>query len=137
MISKKVKEIAKTDQLKFDLKEGWGCSFIAIDRTKKILLFSKIVNGEVLIEKIGLDQVEKSTIHKKIKSERSGSSHVNILQKLDLEITFLASQSKAVSFNFYDAEDSYSEDYEMQRAEKWETVINEAVKAMSTARKVA
>lgn len=137
LISKKVKEIAKADRLKFDLKEGWACSFIAIDRTQKILVFSKVVNGEVLLEKIALDQVEKSTIQKKVRLEKTNTGNANVLQRLDLDITFLGHQKDAISLNFYDAEDTYTEDYEMQRAEKWETVINEAVKATSKERKVA
>lgn len=137
LISKKVKEIAKEERLKFDLKEGWACSFIAIDRTQKILVFSKLVDGEVLLEKIALDQVEKSAIQKKVRLEKTNTGNANVLQRLDLSITFLGSQKEIISLNFYDAEDTYTEDYEMQRAEKWETVINEAIKAIPKERKVA
>lgn len=137
MISKKVKEIAKEDRLKFDLKESWGNSIIAIDKTQKVLVFSKIVNDGVIVEKIALDQVAKSTIHKKLVPERSNMGNSNVLQKLDLEITFSNHQKETLMLNFYDMDNSFAEDYEMQRAEKWNTVINEAAKAASTEKKVA
>src|SRR5690554_4107267 len=71
LISKKIKEIVKEDRLKFDVKESWGNTFIAIDRAKKIIVFSKTVKDEVTVEKIALDQVEKSTIQKKLKLEKT------------------------------------------------------------------
>ena len=137
MISKKIKEIAKEDRLKFDLKESWGNSIIAIDKTQKVLVFSKIVNDGVIVEKIALDEVGKSTIQKKLVPERSNTGNSNVLQKLNLEITFSNHQKETLVLNFYDIDDSYAEDYEMQRAEKWNTVINETAKAASIGKKVA
>ncbi|HLT51059.1 MAG TPA: hypothetical protein VKZ93_03825 [Arenibacter sp.] len=137
LISKQVKQIVKGDRLKFDLKEGWGSSFIAIDRAQKTLLFAEVVNDEVVVEKIALDQVAKSAIQKKLKLEKTNMGNANVLQKLDLVITFSTGHNETLLLNFYNADNSYTEDYEMQRAEKWETIINEAVKAMALERKVA
>ena len=137
LISKKIKEIVKEDRLKFDVKESWGNTFIAIDRAKKIIVFSKTVKDEVTAEKIALDQVEKSTIQKRLKLEKTHTGNANVLQNLDLEIVFSGHQKEVVLLNFYDAENTYAEDYEMQRAEKWNTVINEAIKALSIEKRVA
>lgn len=136
-ISKKIKEIAKEGHLKFDLKERWADSIIAIDRTKKILVFAKMVNDEAVVEKIDLEQVSKSAIQRKLLPEKSNTGNSNVLQRLDLEITFLGNEKKAKLLNFYDIDSSFTEDYEMQRAEKWNTVINEAVKSVSKEKKVA
>lgn len=136
-ISKKIKEIATREGLKFHLKESWGNSFIAIDRMQKVVLFAKATDRDVDIKRIDLIQVDKCTIHKKSKLERSHTGNTNVLQKLDLEITFLAHHKEACLLNFYDVDHAISEDYEMQRAEKWETVINEAVKTAVQEKKVA
>ncbi|MCM4167512.1 hypothetical protein KCTC52924_00989 [Arenibacter antarcticus] len=136
-IANRIKEFAKEAHLKFDQKESWGNRFIAIDKTRKILVFSRIVNGEVVINEVPMDQVEKSTIQKATKMVKTNSGKENVLQKLDLEITYFAHHEKALLLNFYDIDQIYTEDYELKRAEKWNVIINEVATTSSVGKIVA
>ncbi|WP_229797257.1 hypothetical protein [Arenibacter certesii] len=136
-ISKRIKEFAKESHLRLDVKEGWGNRFIAIDKTQKILVFSKMVNGEVVINEVALGQVEKASIQMSTKMMKSNSGKENVLQRLDVEITYFAHHEKPVLLNFYEIEQIYSEDYELKRAEKWKGLIEEVAKTATVGKKVA
>lgn len=137
IISNKVKQFSKEAHLKLDEKESWGNTFIAIDRTQKILVFSKIIKGEVTIKNIALDQVEKTNIQKNLKLVKTNTGKENVLQRLDLEIVFFAHHEKSLLLNFYDVDQVYTENYELKRAEKWSTLINEVVKTSPMGRVTA
>lgn len=136
-IANRVKQFAKEAQLKLDVKESWGNTFIAIDKTKRTLVFSKMVNNEVVIKDIVLNGVEKVGIQKTTKMVKTNSGKKNVLQKLNLEITFFAHDEKTLLLNFYDLEQIYPEDYELKRAEKWSAIINEVASTTSTGKIVA
>jgi hypothetical protein len=44
------------------------------------------------------------------------------LQSLSLEFLFLK-EKKIITLNFYDINDDFSQDSEIERAEKWQTLI--------------
>ncbi|MDX1363601.1 MAG: hypothetical protein R3243_05265 [Arenibacter latericius] len=136
-ISNKIKEFAKDAHLSFDTKESWGNRFIGIDKSKKILVFASMKNGEVVINEVALGQVEKASIQMETKMVKTNSRKENVLQRLDVEITYFAHLDELLVLNFYTVEQIYGEDYELKRAEKWKALINEVAKTAIVGKKVA
>jgi len=137
IMSKEVKNLMIESNLKFDLKEKWGNSFIGLDSNNRKLVFSKVFDGVVALENIDLNEVSNVKIVKKTYELKSKNKKETVLEKLDLEISFLDHEKPAKTLNFYDINSIYMEDYELVRAEKWNTAINSAVKANIKRAKVA
>ncbi len=127
ILMKKAEGLTKEMNLKFSLKEKWANSFIGLDTERNTLVFLKIFDGVVATEIIDLAAVEKSEIVKKDKVVRNANGKEVVLEKLDLKISFLDTDKPDKLFNFYDLEDVYLEDYELRRAEKWNTAIANAL----------
>lgn len=124
IMSKEVKKLMVESQLKFDLKESWGNSFIGLDSNNRKLIFSKVFDGVVALENIDLVEVSSAKIVRKTQVVKSNNRKETVLEKLDLEISFLDHEKTVMALNFYDINSIYMEDYELVRAEKWNTAIN-------------
>ncbi|MEZ4969195.1 MAG: hypothetical protein R2814_05965 [Flavobacteriaceae bacterium] len=124
IMSKEVKKLMVESQLKFDLKESWGNSFIGLDSNNGKLIFSKVFDGVVALENIDLVEVSSAKIVRKTQVVKSNNRKETVLEKLDLEISFLDHEKTVMTLNFYDINSIYMEDYELVRAEKWNTAIN-------------
>tara|TARA_R100000935_G_scaffold49630_1_gene75041 strand:- start:15070 stop:15660 length:591 start_codon:yes stop_codon:yes gene_type:complete len=128
LMSKEIKNLMVQTKLKFDLKESWGNSFIGLDSNNKKLIFSKVFDGVVALENIDLNEVSNVKIVKKTYELRSKNKKETVLEKLDLEIGFLDHDKPTKALNFYDINSIYMEDYELVRAEKWNTAITGVLK---------
>ncbi|WP_158285051.1 hypothetical protein [Arenibacter aquaticus] len=123
MLRKKADSLKKEFNLKFNLEENWGNSFIGLDTECNTLVFLKVFDGVVATEIIDLAAVDKSEIIKKDKVVRNAHGKEVVLEKLDLRIAFFDTGKPDKLLNFYDLEDVYLEDYELRRAEKWNAAI--------------
>lgn len=137
IMSKEVKKLMIESKLKFNLKESWGNSFIGLDADNKRLVFSKVFDGVVALENIDLNDVLNAKIVKKTRMVKSKDKKETVLEKLDLEISFLDEQKAPKTLNFYDLESIYIEDYELRRSEKWNAAINGTVATSFKSAKVA
>ena len=137
IMSNEVKKLMVQSQLKFDLKESWGNSFIGLDSNNRRLIFSKVFDGVVALENIDLEEVSNAKIIKKTQVVKSNNRKETVLEKLDLEIGFIDHEKEVKMLNFYDINSIYMEDYELVRAEKWNTAVNNILKRDFKTAKVA
>ena len=137
IMNKEVAKLINEGKLKFSLKENWGNSFIGLDANNRTLVFSKVFDGVVALDNIDLNEVLNVKIVKKTHEVRSKNKKETVLEKMDLEIRFLDEQKPHKTFNFYDIDSIYVEDYELRRAEKWNAAINGAVATSFKSAKVA
>lgn len=137
IMSNEVKKLMVQSQLKFDLKESWGNSFIGLDSNNRRLIFSKVFDGVVALENIDLEEVSNAKIIKKTQVVKSNNRKETVLEKLDLEIGFIDHEKEVKTLNFYDINSIYMEDYELVRAEKWNTAVNNILKRDFKTAKVA
>ena len=119
------KDAVKNDDLHFTTKEQWNNNFIGIDESKNILVFIKLINQETSILKIDLKRLKSCQINKKTRDFKREHRMETELQALDLELSFLL-KNEITTLNFYDINDQLSEDFEMKRAEKWQTIIQQS-----------
>lgn len=131
IMSKKIKDLVDGTNLKFDVKENWANSFIGIDTRNNTLVFSKVFDGAVAVDSIDLNDIRKSGIVKKTHIAKSKNKKETVLESLDLEIWFLDEKKENKILGFYDMDSIYVEDYEVRRAEKWNTLINDALSTSS------
>lgn len=137
IMSNEIKKLMVQSQLKFDLKESWGNSFIGLDSNNRRLIFSKVFDGVVALENIDLEEVSNAKIIKKTQVVKSNNRKETVLEKLDLEIGFIDHEKEVKMLNFYDINSIYMEDYELVRAEKWNTAVNNILKRDFKTAKVA
>lgn len=127
IMNKEVKALMTQAKLKLDLKESWGNSFIGLDAANRTLVFAKVFDGIVALDKIDLNEVLHTKIIKKSHMAKTNNKKETVLERIDLEIKFLDESRGHKVLNFYDIESIYIEDYELRRAEKWNAAINGAI----------
>ena len=119
---KVLEELIKGENLILNQKEQWNNNLIGIDETKKSLLFVKFAGSEKLITKIDLHDLKSCHINKITRDFKKDKKMESELQTLNLDLAFV-SRKPDVTLNFYEIKDNFSEEFEMNRAEKWETLI--------------
>jgi hypothetical protein len=130
------KDAIKDENLSFNTKEQWNNNFIGIDESKNILMFIKLIKQEASILKIDLNEIKSCQINKKTRDFKRENKMETELQSLDLELAFLT-KSEIVTLNFYDINDEFSEEFEMKRAEKWQTLIQQSKLKISSNKRAA
>lgn len=119
------KDVIKGEDVSFNTKEQWNNNFIGIDESKNILMFIKLMNQEASFLKVDLNQLKSCQINRKTRDFKKEKKMESELQSLDLELT-LSSKSETLILHFYDISDEFSEDLELKRAEKWQTLIQQS-----------
>lgn len=117
------KDVIKGENVSFNTKEQWNNNFIGIDESKNILMFIKLINQEASSLKIDLNQLKSCQINRKTRDYKKEKKMETELQSLDLELTL---KSDTIMLHFYNTNDQFSEDMEMKRAEKWQTLIEQS-----------
>ena len=119
-------KLLKQEQLTLTSKEMWNNSIIGINETKKIMLFVKLKDAQKDFFSINLNDVKSCQINKVKREFKKDKKNEFELQKLDLELSFISKKPNAI-LNFYDINDSFSQDFEMQRVEKWMALIQQNI----------
>lgn len=125
-MSKKKKafeDVAKANNINFSLKEIWNNTCLGFDQSENTLLYIKINKAETKIQKIELEDVRKCAINKISKEYKNADKHYSELSRLDLEFSFVSNRNPVV-LTMYNAEDNFSQNQEVVRAEKWLSLID-------------
>lgn len=117
----KVKEVIAKNNLNISDSENWGDTYIGMDTNQRKILYLKFKASENLKELVDLDTMQTCQIAEKRKVVKINDKKELILEKLDLEI--LLKNSESLLLNFYDINEDRTEDYELQRIEKWKAMI--------------
>lgn len=118
------KDAIKGENLSFNNKEQWNNNFIGLDESQNVLIFIKLVNQEANILKVDLKQIKTCQINRKTREFKKEKKMESELQSLDLELS-IQSNGEPIALNFYDIVEEFSEDLELKRAEKWQTLIRQ------------
>jgi hypothetical protein len=130
------KDTLKDENVSLSLTEQWNNKFLGFDESKNMLLFMKLMNQEVSLLKIDLNQIKSCQINKKTRDVKKENKMQTELQSLSLEFLFLK-KNEIITFNFYDINDDFSQDLEIERADKWQTLIDQKKPKTSANRKAA
>lgn len=127
--NKKVKifnKLIKPEQLNLSQKEIWNNCIIGIDQTKKVLLYIKIKDAQKEFLIFNLNDIRTCQVNKVKREFQKDKKKEFELQKVELELSFISKKPNMI-LNFYDLNDSFTQDFEMQRAEKWMALIQQNI----------
>jgi hypothetical protein len=129
-LKKLIKVAVKKENVSFSIKEQWNNNLIGIDETKNLLLFIKVNSPETPFLRIDISELQSCRINIKSRDYKKEKKRETELQALDLQLTFF-SEKEAISLNFYDVNDDFTEYFEMQRIEKWQALIQHQINSYS------
>ena len=130
------KNAVKNENLSLTNNEQWNNNFIGIDEAKNMLVFIKLINQEISVLKIDLKRLKSCQIDRETRDFKKDKKVETELQSLDLDLSFHL-QSDSTRLNFYNINEQFSEDLEMKRAEKWQTLIQHCKLGIKEYKKVA
>lgn len=116
------KDVIKKENISFDTQEQWNNNFIGLNESQNIMMFINLSNQEASFFKIDLSQLQSCKINRKARDFKKEKKMESELQSVDLELTFL-NKNETITLHFYDNNEEFSEDMEMKRAEKWQSLI--------------
>ena len=106
---------AKENNATIQEKDDWNQSIIGIDKTNKLLFFSKKSEEFDKFISINISELLKCQI------ERTENSH-KVLEKLELELTFASKPT--VVLEFFNKEETRLILNELEIIQKWQTLLN-------------
>lgn len=126
---KNLKSIFYKEALKLDLDpdrvDRWNGNIVGLDTHLRRLLFVQSRKNEVVVKTIDLKNIKKTALLYETQSMKVNDRKEDILQSIDLELNFHNGEKELL--NLYDCEITYSQDYEMKNAEKWNRILNESL----------
>lgn len=105
--------------------DTWNSNIIGLDKGKAKILFVQKRKTGFVTEIIDLKQVRTSCILQNTQSVKINKHVSNILQKIDLQLVL--HNGSLQNINLYNCEETYSQDYEIKNAERWNRIINESL----------
>lgn len=115
-------EEALEHQLKADEKDRWNNNLVGLDKNKLMVLFVQKRKSGVFKEFIDLKEVKSCEILQEINTVKIDNRTENILQRIDLQFRLYNNSSRVVTL--FNCEETYTQDYELKHAEKWNNKIN-------------
>ena len=106
---------AKENNATIQEKDDWNQSIIGIDKTNKMLFFSKKSEEFDKFISINISELLKCRI------ERTENKH-NVLEKLELELTFASKPT--VVLEFFNKDETRLILNEIEIIQKWQTLLN-------------
>lgn len=133
---KLIKNALKDENITFTITEKWNKNFLGLDAVQNILVFIKIMNQETTLIKIDLNTIKSCHINKKIKDSKKEAIIQPELQSLELEL-FFSKKNESVLLKLYNIDDEFTQDLEVERAETWQTLIQEHKLKINPTKKAA
>lgn len=125
-IKKHVDGITKDSGIVYDIKEIWRKNFIGISNNQKKLTYMNLQDKNPNISHINLEDLKNCNVIKNYSKD-----HVLTLKSLALELVYKSSISKNLTISFFNIDEDLSEDFEIQRIEKWHKLILNAISKQS------
>ncbi len=115
-------EEARKLRLRLDEKDKWNNNIIGLDKEKTTLLLVQKRRTGLLTEVIDLREVRACEVLQEVQTVRIEQRNEQILQKIDLQLKLYDGSFRIIKL--YDCEETYTQDYELKHAEKWNNTIN-------------
>jgi hypothetical protein len=119
-IKHRIESLIKNNGILYTTKETWHHNFIGISNDNTKLTYVHFNTDEPKISTIDLTEIKECHI---LKSQVKEKEKVIRLKNLDLEFIYKASNKPNEIVNFFNLDEDLSEDYELQRIEKWQQII--------------
>jgi hypothetical protein len=124
--NKHINFLIKNNDVVYGIKEIWRKNFIGISNNNKILTYINLNEEKPSINNINLEDLKQCNIIKNYSRD-----NVLILNSLALEFIYKSSTNKNLTIPFFNIDEDLSEDFEIQRIEKWHKLILNAIPKQS------
>ncbi len=121
---KLINSALKDSGIIYRLKEIWRKNFIGISNDHKILTNIYFEMEKTIVTNINLAEIKQCFV---IKNYNYDKQKITGLKNLCLELSYKSSGKPNTIINFYDVDKDLSEDFELQRIEKWHKLITDAI----------
>jgi hypothetical protein len=101
---------------------------IGLDETLNQLFFLKKTADKEIAQHVNLAEVKSCKVIKTGNVIGNKEDNYKSLDKLDLHFSFLDRKNQDISFTFYDSEENFGLDGEIQMIEKWAKIVNDRLK---------
>lgn len=118
---KEIYQLINQNNFKYDVKAIWNNKFIGISEDKNTLTYIHIKEENKQFTNIKLSHFKTCDIVANYKIDKN---KVNQLKQLDLKLTYNTPDKKDLIIRFFDANETFMENYEMRRIEYWKTLIS-------------
>lgn len=123
-IKKRMNSLIKNNGISYAEKEIWHNNFIGISNDKTKITYVHFKTDQPTMSTIDLTEIKEIHI---LKSQFKERDKIIRLQNLDLEFIYKTSNKPHEIINFFNLDEDLSEDYELQRIEKWHKLIFNAI----------
>ena len=124
-IKKQAKLLIQNNGITYMHKEIWRKNFIGISNDNKIITYIKFNSDKSsVIDNINSNDIKQCNI---IKNYNNGANKVSYLKSLGLEFIYKSSTNPNLIIPFFNVDDDLSEDFELQRIEKWHALIKNTI----------
>lgn len=125
---KRVNQIKSQYQLNFSQSESWDNIVLGLDQAAGKLLWFKDLNGtdqHILIDLDAIDQCKKVNVSRNVKVGKDSSL---VVDQLGLELIPAAGNGVPTVLEFYNSNNSFLFNFQLELQGKWHTAIEEAIK---------
>ena len=133
---KEFNRIAAENSLIINEKESWNKNLIGLDRSKEKLLLVQYKSEEPVSELMDLKMLKSCTVLSDTENQVVNGKPEEILKRVSLQLCFLNSAEKKL-LRLYDHDVDVNQDYELKRAQKWNALVNEVLKARPVIKRAA
>ena len=121
--------IANNHNCKISQQEICDEFAIGLDETLNQLFFFKKTTEKEIAQHINLAEIKSCKVIKTEHSTGNKQDSVKLIDKLDLHFSFLDRKNPDISLVFYDSEENFGMDGEIQMIEKWSKIVNDRLKS--------
>lgn len=123
-IKKQVQKLIKDNGITYSFKDIWRKNFMGISADNKIISYIHFKNEKPFVYNISLTDLKQCHI---VKTHQNNSNKTVALKTLALEFIYKTSAQPNTNVLFFDIDEDLSEDFELQRIEKWHALITKAI----------
>lgn len=129
-LAKSILAIANNHNCKIsqqDINEEFA---IGLDESVNHLFFFKKTSDKEIAQHVKLAEIKSCKVIKTANVAGEKDDNYKSIDKLDLQFSFLDLKNPNISFTFYNSEENFGLNGEIQMIEKWANIVNDRLKKL-------
>lgn len=110
---------------RYELSEEFA---VGLDEIANQLFFFKKTTDKDIAQHVNLAEIKTCRVIKTANGNGNKEDHFKSIDKLDLHFSFLDRKNSDISWAFYNVEENFELNGEIQMIEKWANIINKRLK---------
>lgn len=130
---KRVNHVKEQHQLNFSQSDSWDNIVLGLDQAAGKLLYFKDINGtdyHVLVDLGTIAHCKKVNVSRSVKVGKDSST---VVDQLGLELMPKGANEKPVMLEFYNSDNSFLFNFQLEIQGKWHTTIEETINGKGAA----